>query len=54
VAHQVFTPRALAFLTNVNEKCKSTPLPAIQVKNWRKTISTEQTVDVIGQVQKAE
>jgi len=54
VAHQVLSPRALAFLINVSEKRKSTPPRAIQVKNWRKTISTEQTVDVIGQLEKGE
>jgi len=54
VAHQVFSPRALAFLTNVSEKRKSTPPRAIQVKNWRKTISTEQTADVISQLEKGE
>jgi hypothetical protein len=52
VAHKVFFPAALAFLTSVSEKRKSTPPCAIQVKNWRKTISTEQKVYVIGQLEK--
>jgi hypothetical protein len=42
------------FLTNVGEKRKSTPPRVIQVKNWRKTISTEQTVDVLCQLGKGE
>jgi hypothetical protein len=54
VAHQVFSPTALVFLTNVGEKHKYTPPRAIQVKNWQKTISTEQEVDVIGQLEKGE
>jgi hypothetical protein len=52
VAHQVFSPTALAFLTKVSEKHKSTPPHANQVENWQKTISTEQKVDVIGQLEK--
>ena len=54
MAQQVFSLTALAFLTNVSEKCKSTPPHTIQVKNWQKTTSTEQKVDVIGQLVKDE
>jgi hypothetical protein len=36
------------FLINVSEKRKSTPLSASQVKNQRKTISTEDKLDVIN------
>ena len=42
----------LAFLT-VSEKCKSTSLSAIQVKNWQTTISTEEKLD-ISQLEKGE
>jgi len=36
---------ALAFVTKISEKGKSTSLSEIQLKNWQKTISTEQKLD---------
>jgi len=42
VADLVFSATALAFLANMNEKCKSTSPSAIQVKNWWKTIGIEE------------
>jgi hypothetical protein len=37
-----------------NEKCKSTSPSAIQLKNWQKTISTEEKLDVISRFEKGE
>jgi hypothetical protein len=39
---------ALAFITNMSEKHKSTSPSAIQVKNWRKTIGIEDKLEVIS------
>jgi len=39
---------ALAFVTKMSQKNKSTLTSAIQVKNWRKTISVEDKLDVIS------
>jgi hypothetical protein len=38
----IFSTTALAFLANMNEKRKSASPSAIQVKNQRKTIGTEE------------
>jgi hypothetical protein len=38
MAHLVSSSTALAFLTNMSEKCKSVSASALQVKNWQKTI----------------
>ena len=43
---------ALIFLTS--EKCKSTSPNVIQVKNWQKTITSEEKLDVICQLEKGE
>jgi hypothetical protein len=40
---------ALAFLTIMSETHKSTSSGVIQVKNWHKTIITEEKLDVISQ-----
>jgi hypothetical protein len=45
---------ALAFVTKMSEKYKSTLFSAIQVKNQQKTRSTEDTLDVISRLEKAE
>ena len=45
---------ALAFVTKMSEKCKSTSPSAIQVKNRPKTISTEGKLDVISWLEKGE
>jgi hypothetical protein len=45
---------ALAFVTKMSEKYKSTLSSAIQGKNWQKTISTEQTLNVIRRLEKVE
>jgi len=42
VAHVVAFATALASVTNISEKCKSTSLNAIQVKNRQKTISIDE------------
>jgi hypothetical protein len=39
---------SLAFLTNMNEKCNSTSPSAVQVKNWPKTDSIEEELDIIS------
>jgi tRNA pseudouridine-54 N-methylase len=54
VAHLVFSSTALAFLTNISERHKSASLSAIQVKNRRKTISTEEKLHVIMLHEKGE
>ena len=36
----------------MSQKCKSTLLIAIQVKNWPKTDGTEEELDVISQLEK--
>ena len=41
----VSTSTALAFLTKMSEKCKSTSPSAIRVKNQREAISTEEKLD---------
>jgi hypothetical protein len=52
-AHLVSYSTALAFLTNMNDKCKSASPSAIQVKNRRKTISTEEKLNVISRLEKS-
>jgi hypothetical protein len=54
VAHLVSSPTALAFLTDMNEKCKSASRSAIQVKNRRKTINVEDKLHVISRLEKGE
>ena len=44
----------LAFLTNMSEKCKSTSLSAIQVKNRWQTISIDEKLDIISWPEKSE
>jgi hypothetical protein len=41
-AHLVFSSTALAFHTNMSEKRKSASPSAIQVKNQRKTLGSEE------------
>jgi hypothetical protein len=50
----VSSSTALAFLTNINEKHKSMLPIAIQVKNQRQTISTEEKLDIISPLGKRE
>jgi len=51
----VFPPStALAFVTRRGEKCKSSSLSAIIVKNWQKTVSTENKSDVLIELEKGE
>jgi len=45
---------ALAFLTNMNEKCKSLSSNAIHVKNQQKTISIEDKLDVMSRLERGE
>jgi hypothetical protein len=53
MAHLVSSATALAFLINMSEKRKSTSPGAIQV-NWRKTICTEEKLDIISRLEKGE
>jgi len=43
---------AVAFVTKMSEKGKSTSCNAVQVKNWRKTVGTEDEFDVISWLEK--
>jgi hypothetical protein len=54
VAYLVFSSTALAFLTNMSEKHKSTSPSAIQVKNGRKTLGIEEKLNVIMRHEKGE
>jgi hypothetical protein len=45
---------ALAFVTKMSEKCKCTSPSANQVKNQPNTISTEEKLDVLNQLEKGE
>ena len=47
----VSSSTVLAFLTNISEKCKSTSPSTIQVKNQQKTISNEEKLDIISQLE---
>jgi hypothetical protein len=47
VAYLVFCSIALSFLTSVSEKRKYASPSAVEVKNRRKTIDTEETLSVI-------
>jgi hypothetical protein len=44
----------MAFLINVSKKYKAASPSAIQVKNWQKTISTEEKLNVISWLKKGE
>jgi hypothetical protein len=54
MAHLVSPSTALALLTHMSEKRKSASPTAIQVKNRRKTISTEEKLHVISRNEKGE
>jgi hypothetical protein len=54
VAHLIFSSTALAFLTNMCEKCKSASPSAIQVKNWQKTIGIEKKLSILMRREKCE
>jgi hypothetical protein len=45
---------ALAFVTKMSGKCQARSLSAIRVKNWRRTISTEEKLDIIIQLEKGQ
>ena len=45
---------ALAFLTNMSEKHRSTTSNAVPVKNWQKTIGIEKKLDIISWLEKGE
>ena len=45
---------ALAFFTKMSGKCQAGSLSAIQVKYWQKTISTEEKLDNIIQLEKGQ
>jgi len=51
MAHLVSSPTILTFLTIMSEKPISISPSAIQVKNWHKTISTAEKLDVISQLE---
>jgi hypothetical protein len=51
----VFPPStALVFVTKISEKHTSTSPSAIHMKNWWKKFSTEEKLDIISCLQKAE
>ena len=50
----VSSSAAFSCLTNQSDKRKTTSPSAIQVKNRRKTINTEKTLDVISRLGKGE
>ena len=51
-AHLVSSSTALAFVTNMSEKHKSTSSSAFPVKNQWETIGTEEKLDIISQLEK--
>jgi len=51
-ADVVLPSTALAFVTKMSKKCKSILYSVIQVKNWRKTVSTKEKLDIISQLEK--
>jgi hypothetical protein len=54
MAHLVSSSTALTFLTDVSGKCKSTSPNAVQVKNWQKTVTSEEKLYVISHLEKGE
>jgi hypothetical protein len=52
VGYLVFSSTAVAFLTNMSEKCKSASPSAIQVKNWWQRIGVEEKLHIISQLKK--
>ena len=54
MAHLVSSSTALTFLTNMNGKRKFTSPSAIQVKNWQKTVTSEEKLFVISSLEKGE
>jgi hypothetical protein len=50
-AHLVSSSTALAFLTHLREKRKSTSPSAMQVKNRRKTVGIEEKLHVITRLE---
>jgi hypothetical protein len=54
MSHLVSSSTLLAFLSNMNEKRKSASPIAIQVKNRRKTIGTQEKLHTISQREKGE
>jgi hypothetical protein len=50
--HLVSSTTALAFLTNMSEKCESASPSAIHVKNRQKTIGIEGKLHVISRLEK--
>ena len=53
-AHVVSSSTALAFLTNMSEKCISTSPRAIPMRNWQKTIGIEEKLEEISRLEKGE
>jgi hypothetical protein len=49
---EVSPSTAVAFVTKMSEKGKSISCSAVQVKNWRKTVSTEDELDMISWLEK--
>jgi len=47
-----FPSTARAFVNKMREKRKSTSPGAIQVKNWHKTIDSEEELDIINGLEK--
>jgi hypothetical protein len=54
MAHSVLSSNTLAFLSTMNEKCKSTSSSAIHVKNQWKIFSIEEELHLISWLEKSE
>jgi len=54
VANVIPPSTALTVVTKMSEKRKSTFPSVIQVKNHRETISTEEKLDIISQLEEGE
>jgi len=49
-----FSLQQLGFWYQRSEKYKSASPHAIQLKNWQKTVGTEEKIDIISQLEKGE
>ena len=52
IVADVVSPSTFGFVINMSGKCKSTSPSAIQVKNQRQTVSAEEKLDIISQLEK--
>jgi len=54
VAHVIYSSTAMVFLTNMTEKCKPKSPGTIHMKNWQKTVGTEEELGTTHQLEKGE